>query len=107
MVFNQSVVIKVFELIEYLEDIMAWLEEDQYEDSKSGSCFALIMVRRKKKRQKSKIKHAELSKASTDAHVLAHHLLNCFELPCSYDCSLSLIAPLELSEGRWYKVSRK
>ena len=67
------------------------------------------MARRKKKRQKSRLKHASLcaaSKVSIEDHALAQNLSN-IESPCLADSSLSLIAPLELSDGRRYKVSRK
>lgn len=51
-VYDESVVIKVFEISDYLEDIMACLKEDQREDSKCSSCLAL-MVRKKKKKDRN------------------------------------------------------
>lgn len=47
--FNESMVIKIFELSEYLDAIMACLEEGQCGDLKCGTCFTLMMARRKKK----------------------------------------------------------
>lgn len=49
-VYISSVVTNVFELSNYLDDIMAYLKEDQCKDSKFVICFALMVVRRKKKR---------------------------------------------------------
>lgn len=49
-VFNESVVTKFFEPSEYFDIIMACLYEEGCEDLKYGSCFALMMARRKNKR---------------------------------------------------------
>lgn len=50
MVYNEFVMIMVFELSDCLEDIMEILEDVQCEDSKCVSYFTLMAVKRKKKR---------------------------------------------------------
>lgn len=89
LVYNESVMIKVFKQSDYFDDIMACLEEDQYENSKCASCFVLMATKRKKKRQKSMIKLGDLIKSSNDDQANTHHLPNSHELLCSADSSES------------------
>lgn len=48
-VYDESGVIKIFATSEYLDDIMACLEEDQFEDSKCAICFVPMVERRRRK----------------------------------------------------------
>lgn len=73
----------------YLDDIMAYLKDDQCKDSKCAICFALMVARRKKKRQRSRMKQVNPSKASTDGQTNIHHILNSLELPYFANSSLS------------------
>lgn len=74
--YDVSMVIKVFEPSEYLDDIMACLEDEQCEGSKCVGYFLFMVARRKKKKQKPRMKQADLSVTytiSTEDQAISQH----------------------------------